>query len=303
MGAGKVRARGKVWAEGAARAGRVDDRAHRSDRQPQGRAGPLRRRAVGGRRRVGDLLRQHQGLQEQVRLDSEPQSERCGPTYQAEADHEHLTRTSCRPRRRPRASLRPAVTRRSSDPGSGDWPMWGGTPDRNMVSSMKGLPTTWDLKTKKNVKWVAELGSQAYGNPVVAGGIVLVGTNNEAMRDPNIKGDKGILMAFRESGRPVPVAGGARQARGRPRQRLAVPGHLLVAAHRGRHRVLHVQPRRADGGRPRRLPRRLERRPREGREERARDRRRRHLALRHDGRARRDAAQHGERLAGQPRRF
>ncbi len=104
-------------------------------------------------------------------------------------------------------------------------------------------------------------------------------------------------------GRPVPVAGRPRQARGRPRQRLAVPGHLLVAAHRGRHRVLHVQPRRADGGRPRRLPRRLERRPREGREERARDRRRRHLALRHDGRARRDAAQHGERLAGQPWRF
>ena len=21
----------------------------------------------------------------------------------------------------------------ASDPGSGDWPMWGGTPDRNMV--------------------------------------------------------------------------------------------------------------------------------------------------------------------------
>ena len=38
-----------------------------------------------------------------------------------------------------------------------------------MVSSMKGLPTTWDLKTKKNVKWIAELGSQAYGNPVVVG--------------------------------------------------------------------------------------------------------------------------------------
>ena len=51
--------------------------------------------------------------------------------------------------------------------------MWGGTPDRNMVSSMKGLPTTWDVKTKKNVKWVAELGSQTYGNPVVAGGIGL----------------------------------------------------------------------------------------------------------------------------------
>jgi outer membrane protein assembly factor BamB len=86
-----------------------------------------------------------------------------------------------------------------SDPGSGDWPMWGGTPDRNMVSSMKGLPTIWDLKTKKNVKWVAQLGSQAYGNPVVAGGMVFVGTNNEGPRDPNVKGDKGVLMAFRES--------------------------------------------------------------------------------------------------------
>ena len=87
----------------------------------------------------------------------------------------------------------------ASDSGNNDWPMWGGTPDRNMVSTMKGLPTTWDVKTKKNVKWVTELGSQTYGNPVVAGGIVFVGTNNEAPRDPNVKGDKGILMAFRES--------------------------------------------------------------------------------------------------------
>jgi outer membrane protein assembly factor BamB len=85
-----------------------------------------------------------------------------------------------------------------SDPGN-EWPMWGGTPDRNMVSAMKGIPTTWDIKTKKNIKWIAELGSQAYGNPVVSGGYVLVGTNNEAMKDPNIKGDKGVLMAFRES--------------------------------------------------------------------------------------------------------
>jgi outer membrane protein assembly factor BamB len=86
-----------------------------------------------------------------------------------------------------------------SDPGGKEWPMWGGTADRNMVSAMKGIPSTWDLKTKKNIKWVSELGSQAYGNPVVAGGYVLVGTNNEGPRDPNIKGDKGILMAFRES--------------------------------------------------------------------------------------------------------
>jgi outer membrane protein assembly factor BamB len=87
----------------------------------------------------------------------------------------------------------------AADPGSGDWPMWGGTPDRNMVSSMKGLPTEWDIKTKKNVKWMAALGSQSYGNPVVAGGRVFVGTNNEALRNPKETGDRGVLMVFRES--------------------------------------------------------------------------------------------------------
>lgn len=87
---------------------------------------------------------------------------------------------------------------RASDPATGDWPMWGGTPDRNMVSNMKGLPAEWDIKTKKNVKWSAELGSQSYGNPVVAAGVVLVGTNNEAPRDPKQGGDRGVLMAFDE---------------------------------------------------------------------------------------------------------
>jgi outer membrane protein assembly factor BamB len=82
---------------------------------------------------------------------------------------------------------------------SADWPMWGGTPSRNMVSPMTGLPTSWDVKTGKNVKWVAELGSQSYGNPTVANGVVLVGTNNEAMRDPKQPGDRGVLMAFNEN--------------------------------------------------------------------------------------------------------
>ena len=105
--------------------------------------------------------------------------------------------------------------------------MWGGTPDRNMVSNMKGLPTEWDVKTKKNVKWVAELGSQSYGNPVVAGGMVFVGTNNEALRDPKQPGDRGVLMAFKEADGRVPVAADAREARVGPRQRLAVPGRRL----------------------------------------------------------------------------
>src|SRR5437870_6776991 len=78
----------------------------------------------------------------------------------------------------------------ASDPNpGGDWPMWGGTADRNMVSSMKGIPTTWDVKTKKNIKWEAQLGSQSYGNPVVAGGLVFVGTNNESLKDAKVKGD------------------------------------------------------------------------------------------------------------------
>jgi outer membrane protein assembly factor BamB len=88
---------------------------------------------------------------------------------------------------------------RASGGATGDWPMWGGSPDRNMVSEMKGLPTTWDIQTKKNVRWMATLGSQSYGNPVVSGGKVFLGTNNEGLRDPKQPGDRGVLMAFRES--------------------------------------------------------------------------------------------------------
>ena len=87
----------------------------------------------------------------------------------------------------------------ASDPGTGDWPMWGGTADRNMVSNMTGLPTEWDVKAGTNIKWVADLGSQSYGNPVVSDGMVFVGTNNELVRDPKQPGDRGVLMAFRES--------------------------------------------------------------------------------------------------------
>ena len=91
-----------------------------------------------------------------------------------------------------------AILASAADPGTGDWPMWGGTPDRNMVSKAK-VSTSWDVASKKNIKWMAALGSQTYGNPVVANGVVLVGTNNEALRDPKQGGDRGVIMAFRES--------------------------------------------------------------------------------------------------------
>ena len=80
-----------------------------------------------------------------------------------------------------------------------DWPMWGGTPQRNMVSAVKNLPVSWDVQAGTHIKWKAELGTTSYGNPVVADGKVFVGTNNGNPRDPQVKEDKGILMCFRES--------------------------------------------------------------------------------------------------------
>jgi outer membrane protein assembly factor BamB len=93
-----------------------------------------------------------------------------------------------------------------------DWPQWGGdNPGRNMYSPVKGLPVSIkpgnfkpnseeiDLATTKNVKWIAKLGSQSYGNPVVSKGVALVGTNNASPRDARFKDDKSILYALRES--------------------------------------------------------------------------------------------------------
>jgi outer membrane protein assembly factor BamB len=82
------------------------------------------------------------------------------------------------------------------------WPLFGGTVQRNMVNvAVKDLPAEWDTTPGKeqNIKWVADVGSKAYGGPVVAGGKVFLGTNNENPRDPKVKGDKGVLMCFRES--------------------------------------------------------------------------------------------------------
>ena len=55
------------------------------------------------------------------------------------------------------------------------------------------------MDTGKNIKWVAQLGSQSFASPVVAGGKIFCATNNQAERQPKIKGDKGVFMCFRES--------------------------------------------------------------------------------------------------------
>src|SRR5262245_46551102 len=70
--------------------------------------------------------------------------------------------------------------------GADSWVMYGGSPSRNMVNThVKNLPVEWDVDPKKpvNIRWVADLGSKSYGGPVVAGGKVFVGTNNQRPRE------------------------------------------------------------------------------------------------------------------------
>jgi outer membrane protein assembly factor BamB len=104
-------------------------------------------------------------------------------------------------------TLKPVVTEASL---TGDWPQWGGTPQRNNVPIGQNIPIDWDIggfdrKTRqwqsekaRNIGWVAPVGSQTYGNPVVADRQIYVGTNNGAgylARYP-ADVDLGCLLAF-----------------------------------------------------------------------------------------------------------
>jgi hypothetical protein len=95
----------------------------------------------------------------------------------------------------------------------GDWPQWGGTREKNNVPGVTDIPITWNIgkfdrstgdwdnSKAENIRWYSSLGSQTYGNPVVAGGTVFVGTNNGAghlKRYPS-KVDLGCLLAFDEA--------------------------------------------------------------------------------------------------------
>ena len=81
-------------------------------------------------------------------------------------------------------------------PQPGAWPMLGGSPARNAVSAESGILHEWDLKTKKNVKWAAPLGSYSYAGPIVADGKIYIGTNNAGELRPHSKGDKGCLLCL-----------------------------------------------------------------------------------------------------------
>ncbi len=84
--------------------------------------------------------------------------------------------------------------------GPKDWAQWAGSSLRNNCPDVKNIPTQWDVESGKNVRWSAALGSETYGNPVVANGQVYVGTNNGSgyvKRYPATV-DLGCLICFSE---------------------------------------------------------------------------------------------------------
>ena len=80
-----------------------------------------------------------------------------------------------------------------------DQPQWGTAWSRNQVSTERGLPTTFDVKSGRNIKWSVALGSESHSTPVVANGKIFVGTNNAEPRDPKHDGDRGVLMCLNEN--------------------------------------------------------------------------------------------------------
>jgi outer membrane protein assembly factor BamB/precorrin-6B methylase 2 len=89
-----------------------------------------------------------------------------------------------------------------------DWPTFGRDATRNAVSPEKGPPLHWQVEQRENgllvqpawnVLWEAQHGSDNIAPPVIANGLVWIGTNNERPRDPRLKNDAAVLMCFRES--------------------------------------------------------------------------------------------------------
>ena len=85
--------------------------------------------------------------------------------------------------------------------------MYGGTPGRNMANFKdRDILSTIDPEKGLTLLWKADLGSRSYAQPVIAGGKVFVGTNNERPRNRrdgkwNKDGifepiDKSVLMCF-----------------------------------------------------------------------------------------------------------
>ena len=80
---------------------------------------------------------------------------------------------------------------------AGDWPQWGGSDSRNMVSDQRGLPDLQpppgDTSTRLSsddspyVKWKVRLGATTWGNPTATDGRVYVGTSGPSRKGGTVK--------------------------------------------------------------------------------------------------------------------
>ena len=170
--------------------------------------------------------------------------------------------------------------------------MFGNTFARNMVSDEKGLPADWDVKTGRNVKWWADVGSQAYAGPVGRGRQGLRGHEQRRPPQPGSAQRPRRGDGLRRGDGRLPLADDPREAHRRPGERLAAAGRLLDTLRRGQPSLLHLQP-----GHPR-LPRHRGLEGRQRRAGRRREgegpgRRRRGVGVRHDDGAGRLPAQPG----------
>ena len=97
----------------------------------------------------------------------------------------------------PRASIEQKKSENKEKDLSPGWPMLGGTPSRNMVNPAAGSLSHVFPKGGEDgrtpvpgtrVKWKAATGGWLFAQPVVAGGKVLIGTNNDNPRNPRDRG-------------------------------------------------------------------------------------------------------------------
>jgi outer membrane protein assembly factor BamB len=79
-----------------------------------------------------------------------------------------------------------------------DHPQFGQAWSRNMISGERGLPADFDRESGRNVKWIADLGTESHSTATVANGRVFIGTNNGRPRDSKHQGDRGVFMCLEE---------------------------------------------------------------------------------------------------------
>ena len=110
----------------------------------------------------------------------------------------------------------------------GDWNQWGGSPVRDNTPDGQEYPDRlgcrqvrrsdrpWKKETARNINWAARLGSQSYGNPIVANGKVFIGTNNGSGYLKQLSAGTSIWASCFASTRPTANSFGRIRAKSSP---------------------------------------------------------------------------------------